>query len=304
MVHGSCLKAHASSIKRKASSIQQTSNIIYKALRLRSDQAIRLSYTKQLASRYWKAQVIFQVFKFSWEDFFSTEECVWFGHLSHWRKNVQKLVPSPFSFCVGSAISPIFLKRLGITSRCFQMQHSTGSRWNCKFRHKWANGIPSCMAAALASARIMDISIASDMTRFIEFIVSPKKVVGCRGGHRNVEGGGFFWKSERFKNLIVRKYQDSTPIKFSLKVSTLFQNNSWHNRIYLRFKILWDFQIPKIYQDPPQSLKTLGDTNCFGPTRFPLKQIKQIHMFDVRWCRKFWKFWISGMLRSEEIICV
>ena len=32
-----------------------------------------------------------------------------------------------------------------------------------------------------------------------------------------LRGCVFFWKSERFKKLIVRKYQDSTPVKISQK---------------------------------------------------------------------------------------
>ena len=54
--------------------------------------------------------------------------------------------------------------------------------------------------------------------------MSPKKVVGCRGGSRYFEGGWFLGKAERFKNMILQTYQDSTLVKISQKVLALFKN--------------------------------------------------------------------------------
>ena len=52
--------------------------------------------------------------------------------------------------------------------------------------------------------------------------------------------------------------------------------------------ILMIFRFPTFIKIPPpkNSLKALGDTNCFGSTRSPIKKIKKrqtrIHIFDVR----------------------
>ena len=75
------------------------------------------------------------------------------------------------------------------------------------------------------------------------------------GGSRYFEGVCFFCKPQRFKNLIVPKYQDSTPVKFSQEVSTLFQNYVWLNRITYGLDFD-DFQISKTYIKipPPKSL--------------------------------------------------
>ena len=74
-------------------------------------------------------------------------------------------------------------------------------------------------------------------------------VVGCRGGSRYFEGVCGFWKSERFNNLIVQKYLDSTPIKIIQKVTALFQNCFWFSRIHLCCVSFFHFHISEIYQD-------------------------------------------------------
>ena len=48
-----------------------------------------------------------------------------------------------------------------------------------------------------------------------------------------LKGVVVFWKSERFKNMIVQKCQDSTPVKISPKVLAIFRN-SLKNQNYLR----------------------------------------------------------------------
>ena len=49
--------------------------------------------------------------------------------------------------------------------------------------------------------------------------------VGCRGGSRYSEGyHKVSWKSERFSNFTVQKYQDSTPIQNCSKSTEVFQS--------------------------------------------------------------------------------
>ena len=84
--------------------------------------------------------------------------------------------------------------------------------------------------------------------------------VGYRGGIRSVS-----WKLQRFQNLTVRKYQDSTPIKHYSKSIGVFQNYVWFSKIYLCFKISHNYS--RFTKIPPSYFlllfKTLGDTNCF-----------------------------------------
>ena len=89
---------------------------------------------------------------------------------------------------------------------------------------------------------------------------------GCRGGSRYFEGYHVSSRSQRFENLIVQKYQDSTPIQNCSKIFNIF------------FKTICDLlgftyvlRLSTIVQDLLRFhhrifrflFKTLGDTNCF-----------------------------------------
>ena len=160
----------------------------------------------------------------------------------------------------------------------------------------WFVGVLNYYAAGLLGLRIGPVGLLSYWTIGL---LCPPKVVGCRGGSRYFERACGF-----FKNMIVQKYQDSTPVKVRPKVSAPFRNCFWLNRISLCLNNFTTFKLPKFIKIPPpnKSLKTLGETNCFGPATFGKKQLEISSAFYVRSCQQFWKFWISQMLRYQTIM--
>ena len=139
-------------------------------------------------------------------------------------------------FCLFEKISP-FTGRHGLDMHSLRFVEPSKGRFQGVADHEdsnilsWAATLGSllpmsanskvsfCVWPFFANRQAHSFPPSSLDRRSAELIVSPKKVVGCRGGNRYFEGGVF--KSERFKKMIVPNYQDTTPLKISQKVSAL-----------------------------------------------------------------------------------
>ena len=96
--------------------------------------------------------------------------------------------------------------------------------------------------------------------RFTEFIVSPKKVVGCRGGSRNVEG--IPWKIGKLPNV---HFMFLIDMKFISNILKMFlRGSSSVPGARLRFSNFSKFSNFKI----PQCPKRKDEISEFRTTKF------------------------------------
>ena len=88
------------------------------------------------------------------------------------------------------------------------------------------------------------------------------------------------------------------PSDLVRKYRHFFKHVFCFNKIYLCLKVFKNLIVQKYQASTPDnSLNAVGDTNCVGPTRFKTKTKNKFHNFDVWSGRTFWNCWSPEVLR-------
>ena len=136
-------------------------------------------------------------------------------------------------------------------------------------------------------------------------LVSPKRVVGCRGGSRYFEGDSkilIFKDAPRFPKLIFRTVlRIHHPPSIIQKVLKSFQNYVRFNRLYLCSKILLNYS--RFTEIPPSGFPFLFKTIEIGDWRLLWTHQKQFSKVGVPHFPSFWKCWVFQNVEICKIIC-